>query len=157
MPEPTTPTPAVAEDELARWIDIDGLCRNALSDESQGDEALRDNRSYPGPIGAARHEPDQVDRRVELPEKVIKPKPGTKRKPLPRHTGLPEYSVICFPSNPSNPSGIKKKRRDFDERRRLEVAQVRKNGACFRCKMRRISVSPFPPASSSSAVAWVVG
>jgi hypothetical protein len=65
---------------------------------------------------------------------------------LPRRRGIrsivsvPEYSVICFPSNPTKPDGIKKKRKDFDEKRRREVAQVRKNGACFRCKVRRISV-----------------
>lgn len=65
---------------------------------------------------------------------------------LPRRRGIrsivsvPEYSVICFPSNPTKPDGIKKTRKDFDEKRRREVAQVRKNGACFRCKVRRISV-----------------
>ncbi|KAF5671750.1 hypothetical protein FHETE_3963 [Fusarium heterosporum] len=52
---------------------------------------------------------------------------------LPRRKGIrsivsvPECSVICFPSNPTKPDGIKKKRKDFDERRRREVAQVRKN------------------------------
>ncbi|KIL95157.1 hypothetical protein FAVG1_02089 [Fusarium avenaceum] len=57
---------------------------------------------------------------------------------LPRRRGIrsivsvPEYSVICFPSNPTKPDGIKKTRKDFDEKRRREVAQVRKNGACFR-------------------------
>ncbi|KAF9769406.1 hypothetical protein IL306_013165 [Fusarium sp. DS 682] len=49
-----------------------------------------------------------------------------RRKGIRSIVSVPEYAVICFPSNPTKPDGIKKKRKDFDERRRLEVAQVRK-------------------------------
>ncbi|KAH6898701.1 hypothetical protein B0T10DRAFT_454020 [Thelonectria olida] len=157
MPEPTTPTSVAVEDELARWIDVDGLCQDFLSDEPPADEALRHNCSSSASISATQPRSDQVNRQVEPPEPLLKPKPGSKRQSLPRHAGLPEYSVICFPSNPSNPRGIKKKRRDFDERRRLEVAQVRKNGACFRCKMRRISCGVGDPCRACERAAGSLG
>ncbi|KAJ4130988.1 hypothetical protein NW768_006527 [Fusarium equiseti] len=72
-------------------------------------------------------------------------------------SSIPEYAVICFPSNPTKPDGIKKKRKDFDEKRRQEVAQVRKSGACFRCKVRRISCGVGAPCQACEKAAGILG
>jgi hypothetical protein len=52
----------------------------------------------------------------------------------------PAPIIICFPANPAVPEGVKKKRSDFGESRRKEVALVRRRGACVRCKTRKTTV-----------------
>ncbi|KAI5466349.1 hypothetical protein BGZ63DRAFT_438157 [Mariannaea sp. PMI_226] len=148
---------ASLEDDLARWIDIDELCQGAVSDEPYEKEAPYGNCTSSTSAGTACTPFNERNLQLKPPEQVADSRPKTKRQPLARDTGLPQYSVICFPSNPSNPSGIKKKRRDFDEKRRLEVAQVRKNGACFRCRVRRISCGVGDPCRACERAAGSLG
>lgn len=137
LPSPTH----LPDDDLAKWLDIDGLCQDFIpTDEEIRLSLPRNELQHTKPIETEKSpQNDNLQPSIsqeEVNKSALKPK-GTN---LTRNRNLPEYSVICFPSNPAKPDGIKKKRKDFTEKRRLEVAQVRKTGACFRCKMRRISV-----------------
>lgn len=135
-----SPAEPILEEDLGKWLDLDGLCQDSLVDSEIGYPTPLDD--YHGSTSMAAEEPQSdASRRPNQPQDkerglVLK----SKRKPPSTTRNPAEFSVICFPSNPTKPDGIKKKRRDFTEKRRLEVAQVRKTGACFRCKMRRISV-----------------
>ncbi|KAG8675060.1 hypothetical protein FPOAC1_001037 [Fusarium poae] len=97
---------------------------------------------------------DDTKRGNELNQSHTKPRRRGIRSSV---SSIPEYSVICFPSNPTKPNGIKKKRKDFDEKRRQEVAQVRKSGACFRCKFRRISCGVGAPCQACEKAAGILG
>lgn len=131
--------PAV-DDDLETWLNVEGLCEDLPDDTGQtattaqydGISALTSVQMTLG-----NNPPDEA-RAVGQGNRACS---ISRRKTTARATPSVNYSVICFPSNPAKPDGVKKKRKDFDEKRRLEVAQVRKTGACFRCKVRRISVS----------------
>jgi hypothetical protein len=97
---------------------------------------------------------DDTQRGSELNQSHTQPRRRGIRSSV---SSIPEYSVICFPSNPTKPNGIKKKRKDFDEKRRQEVAQVRKSGACFRCKFRRISCGVGAPCQACEKAAGILG
>lgn len=136
------PMNTLTDTELEELIDLDRLCRHMTADKdpdlaiSSVQDAFQEQH-LPGTGTDGASETQRPEPR--------RPQKQTASSPSPRETvrnmTIPEFSVVCFPSNPSKPEGIKKKRRDFAEKRRLEVALVRKTGACFRCKMRRISVS----------------
>lgn len=130
--------PAI-DDDLETWLDVEGLCENPSDDPGQNATTAQNDisstlTSVQMPLD---NNPLNEARPVGQESKAC---PKSRRKTATRTTSSVNYSVICFPSNPAKPDGIKKKRKDFDEKRRLEVAQVRKTGACFRCKVRRISV-----------------
>ncbi|KAF7546633.1 hypothetical protein G7Z17_g8293 [Cylindrodendrum hubeiense] len=139
-PQSAAPTMYTVDDDLGKWLDLDGLCQDSLSDVVGRDMSPLDCSVTSESVSATQPQPGEPTQQAEHLERAIKSGSKLKRQALSRNSSLPEYSVICFPSNPSRPGGIKKKRRDFDDKRRLEVAQVRRTGACFRCKMRRISV-----------------
>lgn len=52
-------------------------------------------------------------------------------------------SAGCSTLNIGNVTELKRKRAKFDESRRKKVANVRKKGACMRCRLLKISVSLF--------------
>ncbi|KAF7562175.1 hypothetical protein G7046_g1962 [Stylonectria norvegica] len=154
----TTFTTLSMEDDLGRWLDLDGLCQDSLTDEeAAGPLAPSDNNACNSTAtGTDPRQPNSGETPQPTPhqEPQACPGPNSKYTSLPRNRSLPEYSVICFPSNPSKPDGIKKRRRDFNEKRRLEVARVRKTGACFRCKMRRISCGIGDPFQEVSDILY---
>lgn len=137
------------DDDLAKWLDVDGICQDFIpTDEEIHLSPPRNELQRTKPIETENTYQMGNSQPSISQEKVNKSTLKQKGSNLTRNRNLPEYSVICFPSNPAKPDGIKKKRKDFTEKRRLEVAQVRKTGACFRCKMRRISVRFEPPETS---------
>lgn len=130
----------LADDDLAKWLDVDELCQDLLTNDGLCTSPPHSDFQHTEPTSTAISLSEESFPPSTAHEKGSKSKSKLKRSDGPKRRNLPEYSVICFPSNPAKPDGIKKKRKDFTEKRRLEVAQVRKTGACFRCKMRRISV-----------------
>lgn len=146
LPNGRTSTPEL---DISQWLNIDELCSSEGNTETidQGSDAhgrpAQGGRpsSLPGsliPIAEPADEEHPTSKTTQL-SKDLKTKPETSER----------FSVICFPSDPARPEGKKKKRRDFTERRRQEVAQIRKSGACLRCKIRRTSVSL--PSDSTKA------
>jgi hypothetical protein len=130
--------PAI-DDDLETWLDVEGLCEDSSDDPGQNATTAQYDisstlTSVQTPLD---HNPQSEAQPAGQENRAC---PKSRRKTTTRTNPSVNYSVICFPSNPAKPDGIKKKRKDFDEKRRLEVAQVRKTGACFRCKVRRISV-----------------
>lgn len=127
--------------DLEEFLDIERLCEGT-STPSKSAHPLTPLNEIPIPAATSKQQcsekkrQDDTQRGYERNLSFSQPR----RKGIRSTVSVPEYSVICFPSNPTKPDGIKKKRKDFDEKRRLEVARVRKTGACFRCKVRRISV-----------------
>ncbi|KAG9507359.1 hypothetical protein J7337_000909 [Fusarium musae] len=127
--------------DLEEFLDIERLCAGT-SKPSQSAQPLTPINEIPIPAATSEQQcsekkiPDDTQGGYKKNRSFNQPR----RKGIRSTVSVPEYSVICFPSNPTKPDGIKKKRKDFDEKRRLEVARVRKTGACFRCKVRRISV-----------------
>ncbi|KAH6997915.1 hypothetical protein BKA56DRAFT_12128 [Ilyonectria sp. MPI-CAGE-AT-0026] len=146
-----------ADDDLGIWLDLESLCQDSLSDGVGRDNTPLDCSMTSEPASAAQPRSGKPAKQIECAEGSISSTSKLKRQVSARNTSRPEYSVICFPSNPSQPAGIKKKRRDFDEKRRLEVAQVRRNGACFRCKMRRISCGVGDPCKGCERAAGALG
>ena len=153
--------PVAQEDDLSKWIDVENLFPD--EDNTQRDLEI-DNGRVQSPIGQGAALPPPITptptsdpRELTSTPQCPTPQGGDhdntalqgKRKhaevsPRPSEGLLPSgFSIICFPSDPARPDGKKKKRRDFNQQRRLEVAQVRKQGACLRCKIRRISVDYF--------------
>ncbi|KAJ3470856.1 hypothetical protein MRS44_000955 [Fusarium solani] len=129
--------PAI-DDDLETWLDVEGLCEDSSDDPGQNATTAQHDisstlTSVQTPLD---HNPQSEAQPAGQENRAC---PKSRRKTTTRTNPSVNYSVICFPSNPAKPDGIKKKRKDFDEKRRLEVAQVRKTGACFRCKVRRIS------------------
>ncbi|KAF4469049.1 hypothetical protein FALBO_4066 [Fusarium albosuccineum] len=132
--QPASSVMSTVDDDLETWIDVQGLCEDSpIASNDPGQTA-----TPPGDVDISTPNsghilPDRPRQDNVLPEgQGDKGSSKSQRKSATRAAPKPEYSVICFPSNPAKPDGIKKKRKDFDERRRLEVAQVRKTGACFR-------------------------
>lgn len=138
-----TPMPAFEEVDISQWIDIDNLCTEEDSgcDLGSTDEPATFTCDGSGsdtvePCGGEESAspvdsliPHDEDAAAQQSEQTQESNVGRK----------PNFSVICFPSDPARPRGSKK-RRDFTQERRVEVAQVRKAGACLRCRVRRISV-----------------
>ncbi|KAG6992212.1 ATP-dependent DNA helicase pif1 [Fusarium oxysporum f. sp. conglutinans] len=128
--------------DLEEFLDIERLCEGT-STPLKSAQPLTPLNEIPIPAATSKQQcsekkrQDDTQRGYERNLSFNQPR----RKGIRSTVSVPEYSVICFPSNPTKPDGIKKKRKDFDEKRRLEVARVRKTGACFRCKVRRISYS----------------
>ncbi|KAH7171069.1 hypothetical protein EDB81DRAFT_837616 [Dactylonectria macrodidyma] len=148
---------APEDDDLEKWLDLDILCQDSPSDGGGRDIAPLDRSITSEPLSVTRPSSGEPTQQIEYPKTSLESSSKLKRRALVRNTSLPEYSVICFPSNPSRPAGIKKKRKDFDEKRRLEVAQVRRTGACFRCKMRRISCGVGDPCKGCERAAGALG
>jgi hypothetical protein len=127
--------------DLEEFLDVERLCEGTSTPSKPAQPFTPLNEI---PIPAATSEQECSDKKRQDDTQRGHERNRSFDQPRRRGTrsivSVPEYSVICFPSNPTKPDGIKKKRKDFDEKRRLEVAQVRKTGACFRCKVRRISV-----------------
>ncbi|KAF5017956.1 hypothetical protein F66182_10085 [Fusarium sp. NRRL 66182] len=119
--------------DLEEFVDIQRLCDDAstlLGESAQTHTSLNET-TIPAGSGNVYSE-QRGEAEIQHQEQGTQAKTYSERKGARSSAPAPEYSVICFPSNPTKPEGIKKKRRDFDERRRLEVAQVRRTGACFR-------------------------
>ncbi|KAF5973261.1 hypothetical protein FBULB1_8397 [Fusarium bulbicola] len=127
--------------DLEEFLDIERLCEGT-STPSKSAQPLTPLNEIPIPAATSKQQCSEKKRQDDTQGGYETNRsfnrPG--RKGIRSTVSVPEYSVICFPSNPTKPDGIKKKRKDFDEKRRLEVARVRKSGACFRCKVRRISL-----------------
>lgn len=126
--------------DLDEFLHVQRLCSTPPNEPAQAQTCL-DEIVIPAAAS------DEIQHKQERQDDTKRGSELNHSRTQPRRRGIrssassiPEYSVICFPSNPTKPNGIKKKRKDFDEKRRQEVAQVRKSGACFRCKFRRISV-----------------
>ncbi|KAH8884520.1 hypothetical protein GQ53DRAFT_396344 [Thozetella sp. PMI_491] len=77
-------------------------------------------------------------------------RPATQRAP---ERSPEEPFIFCFPADPGAPGGVKKRRRDFDNRRRREVASVRKARACVRCRLRKVSCDTHATCEPCSAAA----
>ena len=128
---------------LEEFLDVERLCNGASTPPNEPTQAQTclNEIIIPAPNNTEIHPKkkgqDHIQRGSELSRLHTQPRRRGIRSNV---SSIPEYAVICFPSNPTKPDGVKKKRKDFDEKRRQEVAQVRKSGACFRCKVRRISV-----------------
>lgn len=144
-----TPSATTSDEDvdLSVWLNLNELCHDFFIPVTDGPEATSipvNDINTTKLLSTAQNLPlqgnEDTDIQPQLTAQAVRPP----SKDSGRNVNIPQYSVICFPSNPSKPKGIKKKRKDFDERRRLEVAQVRRAGACFRCKVRRISVR-YPP------------
>lgn len=127
--------------DLEDFLDIERLCEGT-STPSKSAQPLTPLNETPIPAATSKQQFSEKKRQDDTQGgyETNRPFNQQRRKGIRSTVSVPEYSVICFPSNPTKPDGIKKKRKDFDEKRRLEVARVRKTGACFRCKVRRISV-----------------
>lgn len=129
--------------DLEEFLDVQRLCDGASTPTNEPTQAQTCLNEIAIPavtsdeIRPPQKRQDDTQRGSELNRSHTQPRRRGIRSSV---SSIPEYAVICFPSNPTKPDGIKKKRKDFDEKRRQEVAQVRKSGACFRCKVRRISV-----------------
>lgn len=130
--------------DISQWLDIGELCgSDDPIDAHPGSFTRRDAGAQlesPSPLpGSNNRRCRVVDNEHVLP----------RANPVPDRAGRPELSdsrisisyLTCFPSDPARPEGRKKKRRDFTESRRQEVAQIRKAGACLRCKIRKTPVS----------------
>jgi hypothetical protein len=121
-----------SDDELDRWFSFDQICydvppasspeRDQISPENSQGDALQAVGTA-GPLTPAL--PIRGARRANI-ARVARPKPP--------------FAVVCFPANPLEPNGLKKKRKDFQEARRKEVALVRRKGACFQCRARKTTV-----------------
>ncbi|CAM1506804.1 Fc.00g064450.m01.CDS01 [Cosmosporella sp. VM-42] len=148
-------TLSLTDDDLGKWLDLDGLCQDSLTDGERSDSTPPDG--YQDSTSMANQQPRSNGTETQHQEQQSKAMTRLKQKSLPRNRNFPEYSLICFPSNPAKPDGVKKKRKDFNEKRRLEVAQVRKTGACFRCKMRRISCGIGDPCTGCEKAAGALG
>lgn len=125
--------------DISQWIHLDELCASeetidifAQSHREQStDESAKNAGSLPGSLATNHGEHAPLTTTKHALKGSMAEDVDSKSK----------FSVICFSSDPARPEGKKKKRRDFTERRRQEVAQIRKAGACLRCKIRRTSVS----------------
>ncbi|KAM5369890.1 hypothetical protein ACJZ2D_008791 [Fusarium nematophilum] len=124
--------PPVMDDDLETWLDVEGLCQESSSTVSP---EPRQSGTPPPDVGISditngrrclQIESKTSTRSIHPHAEDIKDHSKLPRQSISRNSTIPVYSVICFPSNPAKPDGIKKKRKDFDEKRRLEVAQVRK-------------------------------
>ncbi|KAJ0145092.1 hypothetical protein HZ326_12180 [Fusarium oxysporum f. sp. albedinis] len=144
--------------DLEEFLDIERLCEGT-STPSKSAHPLTPLNEIPIPAATSKQQcsekkrQDDTQRGYERNLSFSQPR----RKGIRSTVSVPEYSVICFPSNPTKPDGIKKKRKDFDEKRRLEVARVRKTGACFRCKVRRISCGVGAPCQACEKAAGILG
>ncbi|KAK7420472.1 hypothetical protein QQZ08_010388 [Neonectria magnoliae] len=128
------PAMSPMDDDLGKWIDLDGLCEDSLSD-GVGRDIEPPSSSIPSKsVSATQIQPEKPTQQTKGPDRATKLRFKPKGHALPRNTSLPEYSVICFPSSPSHPAGIKKKRKDFDDKRRLEVAQCGIGDPCKACE-----------------------
>lgn len=138
-----TPT-SVPDLDISKWLDISELCgSDDPIDAHPGAFARRDAGAQlesPGPL------PGSYSRRCRgVNEEHVLPQ-ANPISDTPGRTELSEgqrpiFAFTCFPSDPARPEGRKKKRRDFTESRRQEVAQIRKAGACLRCRIRKTPVS----------------
>ncbi|KAF4456833.1 hypothetical protein F53441_1130 [Fusarium austroafricanum] len=113
--------------DLDEFLDVERLCDGA-STPSESTQVHIPLDEIPIPAATSDQECPDNKRQDDTQRSHERQRSYT----LPRRRGIrsivsvPDYSVICFPSNPTKPDGIKKKRKDFDEKRRREVAQVRK-------------------------------
>ncbi|KAF4985027.1 hypothetical protein FDECE_16883 [Fusarium decemcellulare] len=123
-----SPNTSTVDDDLETWIDVQGLCDDSpIASDDPGQNVRLSEDVDISAQNISHILPDTLSRDDALPEgQGDNGGSKSQRKSVTRAAPKPEYSVICFPSNPAKPDGIKKKRKDFDERRRLEVAQVRK-------------------------------
>lgn len=144
------PAPVPLDEDISKWLHIEKLC----PDEDDTTETIDDRYgqfyspvewgaawpSMGSPASGRAVNPQSDD---DSPSSKKRRRTYTSNKPS---GGLAtDFTVLCFPSDPARPEGKKKKRRDFTQQRRLEVAKVRKEGACLRCKIRRISVGNSTP------------
>ncbi|KAK7424884.1 hypothetical protein QQX98_000159 [Neonectria punicea] len=128
------PAMSPMDDDLGKWIDLDGLCEDSLSD-GVGRDIEPPSSSIPSEsVSATQPRSREPIQQTKGPDRATKLRSKPKGHALPRNMSLPEYSVICFPSSPSHPAGIKKKRRDFDDKRRVEVAQCGIGDPCRACE-----------------------
>ncbi|UPK99269.1 hypothetical protein LCI18_010204 [Fusarium solani-melongenae] len=142
--------------DLETWLDVEGLCEDSSDDPGQNATTAQYDisstlTSVQTPLD---HNPQSEAQPAGQENRAC---PKSRRKTTTHANPSVNYSVICFPSNPAKPDGIKKKRKDFEEKRRLEVAQVRKTGACFRCKVRRISCGVGEPCQACKKAAGSLG
>lgn len=143
--------------DLDEFLHVQRLCSTPPNEPAQAQTCLDEIVIPAAASDEIQHKQkrqDDTQRGSELNHSRTQPRRRGIRSSV---SSIPEYSVICFPSNPTKPNGIKKKRKDFDEKRRQEVAQVRKSGACFRCKFRRISCGVGAPCQSCEKAAGILG
>ncbi|RGP63361.1 hypothetical protein FLONG3_9922 [Fusarium longipes] len=123
--------------DLEEFLDVQRLCDGASTPPNEPAQtqtclnkiailAATNNEIHP-----RKKRQDDTQRGSELNRSHTQPRPKGIR---PNVSSIPEYSVICFPSNPTKPNGIKKKRKDFDEKRRQEVAQCGVGAPCQACE-----------------------
>ncbi|KAG4265770.1 hypothetical protein FPRO03_01054 [Fusarium proliferatum] len=144
--------------DLEDFLDIERLCEGT-STPSKSAQPLTPLNEIPIPAATSKQRCSEKKRQDDTQggHETNRPFNQRRRKGIRSTVSVPEYSVICFPSNPTKPDGIKKKRKDFDEKRRLEVARVRKTGACFRCKVRRISCGVGAACQACEKAAGILG
>lgn len=132
------------EDDISRWIDVDSLCPDHDGQPASAEDSHGQYSSVQAPC-----DPAAGSEQRRGPSSSAKP--GVTRERGVRHredrapgrvTSKADHAfyTMCFPANPAKPEGDKKRRRDFSHQRRLEVARVRRAGACIRCRIRRVSV-----------------
>lgn len=140
MTQPPLEHQALPEMDIARWIDIDELCAgdtditSTFKNDFDRDVTTWRRKSAVLPGSSTTTGYNEEEHPPSQPEEDYPNTSSLETREISR------FSVICFPSDPARPEGKKKKRRDFAEHRRQEVAQIRKAGACLRCKIRRTSV-----------------
>ncbi|KAF4964904.1 hypothetical protein FZEAL_10826 [Fusarium zealandicum] len=136
---------SIMDDDLETWLNVKSLCQDSTDLTHPIQKTTPSEDVGISTSTGCQMPPDaQILSNMQPQEYKIEGHAKLRRKTMSRNSAVPEYSVICSPSNPAKPDGIKKKRKDFDEKRRLEVARVRKTGACIRCKVRKISVRRDP-------------
>lgn len=148
MTDAVLPVTSTNEVDFHQWLDIDNLYPphdSAAEDENAQSLLIREPEYCPSLATSVASECHQKRRETTT----------SATRSTPRNPGLcaqsHQFSIITFPSDPKKPKGRKKKRSDFDEQRRLEVAQTRRSGACLRCRIRRIAVSTYFGGRTSSS------
>lgn len=132
-----TPSPDL---DISQWLNIEELCASDGNIESTSQNHPEQPLASQAEISTQPPGNSASTAEQEGQDYSLKPTKSSKGSRRALKNGE-SFSVTCFPSDPARPEGKKKKRRDFAERRRQEVAQIRKTGACLRCKIRRTSVS----------------